>query len=420
MMMFWLLAAAMVVLALLMLLPVLLRPKPEAQLMIGGGASQPNLKILREQMAQLEVQRAEGSLNPQQYALARSEIERRVLDEESAVELPARAGRSTRTAVLLALSLPLLALALYHRLGNQEAVLAPEMMASEGAPVSQEQIVAMVEQLARRLESPAAGEQPDPQAWEMLARSYASLQRFAEADRAYKRAVELAPQNAQLLADRADVLAVLQGQRADGEPTRLIEQALKINPDNLKALALAGTAALERKDAAAAVRYWTRARELAPPGSDFALGLDRSLEVARAGLPAGTASASVAASASTPAPVQASAPSIRGTVSLAPALVGRVAPGDTVFIYARAAQGPRMPLAILKRKASELPMAFTLDDSTAMAPELKLSGMAQVVVLARVSRSGQAIAQSGDLIGQIGPVAPGASGLSITIDGVQP
>jgi cytochrome c-type biogenesis protein CcmH len=105
---------------------------------------------------------------------------------------------------------------------------------------------------------------------------------------------------------------------------------------------------------------------------------------------------------------------------LAPALAGRVAPDDTVFIYARAAQGPRMPLAILKRKASELPIAFTLDDSTAMAPELKLSGMAQVVVLARISRSGQAMAQSGDLIGQMGPVAPGATGLSIMIDGVQP
>lgn len=412
--MFWFLAVAMMALALLIVLPALLHPRADERLQIGGGASQPNLVILREQLAQLEAQHGAGALDPQQYALARGDIERRVLDEESAVERPTRSGRARTTAVLLAVGVPVLALALYLRVGSPDAVLAPDLAAVEGGTVTQAQIEAMVEQLAQRLAKPPAGEQPDPQAWEMLARSYASLQRFADADRAYIRAIELAPKNAQLLADRADVLAMLQGQRADGEPTRLIEQALTIDPNNLKALALAGTAALERKDAAAAVRYWSRARELTPPGSDFAAGLDRSLEVARAGL-------SPAASApGAPAPTAMATASIRGVVSLAPALASRVDPGDTVFIYARAAQGPRMPLAIIKRKASELPISFTLDDSTAMAADLKLSGTAQLIVMARVSRSGQAMAQAGDLMGQLGPVSPGATGLALTIDSVQP
>ncbi|MEY4266425.1 MAG: cytochrome c-type biosis protein CcmI [Pseudomonadota bacterium] len=412
--MFWFLAVAMMALALLIVLPARLRPRADEQLRIGGGASQPNLVILREQLVQLEAQHSAGALDPQQYALARGDIERRVLDEESAVERPTRAGRARTSAVWLGLGVPILALALYLRVGSPDAVLAPDLAAIEGGTVTQAQIEAMVEQLARRLAQPPAGEQPDPQAWEMLARSYASLQRFADADRAYARAIELAPKNAQLLADRADVLAMLQGQRADGEPTRLIEQALAIDPNNLKALALAGTAALERKDAAAAVRYWSRARELAPPGSDFAAGLDRSLEVARAGLPA---AASVPAAAVT---VAAASASVRGVVSLAPALAGRVEPGDTVFIYARAAQGPRMPLAIIKRKASELPISFTLDDSTAMAGDMKLSATPQLLVMARVSRSGQAMAQAGDLMGQLGPVSPGATGLALTIDSVQP
>jgi cytochrome c-type biogenesis protein CcmH len=412
--MFWFLAVAMMALALLIVLPALLRPRAEEQLRIGGGASQSNLVILREQLVQLEAQHSAGALDPQQYALARGDIERRVLDEESAVELPTRVGRARTTAVLLALGVPILALALYLRVGSPDAVLAPDLAVAEGGTVTQAQIEAMVEQLARRLAQPPAGEQPDPKAWEMLARSYASLQRFADADRAYARAIELAPKNAQLLADRADVLAMLQGQRADGEPTRLIEQALAIDPNNLKALALAGTAALERQDAAAAVRFWSRARELAPPGSDFAAGLDRSLEVARAGLPAPT---SVPAAAVTAAAASAS---VRGVVSLAPALAGRVEPGDTVFIYARAAQGPRMPLAIIKRKASELPISFTLDDSTAMAGDMKLSATPQLIVMARVSRSGQAMAQAGDLMGQLGPVSPGATGLALTIDSVQP
>ena len=412
--MFWFLAVAMMALALLIVLPALLRPRADEQLQIGGGASQSNLVILREQLAQLEAQHSARALDAQQYALARGDIERRVLDEESAVERPTRAGRARTTAVLLAVGVPVLALALYLRVGSPDAVLAPELASVEGGTVTQAQIEAMVEQLAQRLAKPPAGEQPDPQAWEMLARSYASLQRFADADRAYIRAIELAPKNAQLLADRADVLAMLQGQRADGEPTRLIEQALAIDPNNLKALALAGTAALERKDAAAAVRYWSRARELAPPGSDFVAGLDRSLEVARAGL---SPAASVPEA---PAPTAMAATSVRGVVSLAPALASRVDPGDTVFIYARAAQGPRMPLAIIKRKASELPISFTLDDSTAMAGDMKLSGTAQLIVMARVSRSGQAMAQAGDLMGQLGPVSPGATGLALTIDSVQP
>jgi len=338
------------------------------------------------------------------------------LDEEAAIEMPSRVGRSTVTAVLLSLTVPLLALALYGWVGNPQAIMAHGM--SESDSVSQAQIEAMVAQLAQRLENPPAGQAPDPQAWEMLARSYASMQRFAQADKAYLRARELAPGNAQLLADHADVLAVLQGQSAAGEPTRLIERALAIDPVNLKALALAGTAAFERKDAAAAVAYWTRAKALATPNSDFAAGLDRSLEVARAELKGAPLPQPSAAPATASAPSAASA--IQGVVTLAPALAAKVAPGDTLFIFARAAEGPRMPLAILKRQASELPLKFTLDDSSAMSKEMTLSRAPQVMVQARISRSGNAMPQPGDLLGQVGPVAPGATGLTITIDSVQP
>lgn len=101
-------------------------------------------------------------------------------------------------------------------------------------------------------------------------------------------------------------------------------------------------------------------------------------------------------------------------------MASKVAPDDTVFIFARAAQGPRMPLAILKRKASELPIRFVLDDSTAMSPALQLSRFAQVEVGVRVSKSGNAMPQSGDLVGQAGPLATGAANLVITINGVQP
>ncbi|CAN5754097.1 c-type cytochrome biogenesis protein CcmI [soil metagenome] len=430
---FSLLASAMLVMALAMLLPpLLMRPAAGAGLKAQAAGTLPaqaSIFILREQLVQADTELAAGLIDARQHAQARSEIERRALEEGAGLS-PAQAWRRpARTAAMLALGIPLLALGLYGFLGNTSALQPqPEVPGAAGSEVTTQQIEAMVSQMAQRLENPPPGQKPDSQAWEMLARTYAALQRFSEADRAYAQAIALAPANAQLLADRADVLAMLQGQSAAGEPTRLVEQALKLEPDNLKALALAGSAAFERKDFAAATRYWSRARALAPPVSDFATGLDRSLEAARTGTaPAPPVEAAqttqVAASPSpspSPSPAQAQAGSLSGIVNLSPAMASKVAPDDTVFIFARAAQGPRMPLAILKRKASELPIRFVLDDSTAMSPALQLSRFAQVEVGVRVSKSGNAMPQSGDLVGQAGPLATGAANLVITINGVQP
>jgi cytochrome c-type biogenesis protein CcmH len=243
------------------------------------------------------------------------------------------------------------------------------------------------------------------------------MQKFPEANKAYKRAVELNPGNAQMLADHADVVAMLQGQSMLGEPSRLFERALVLDPNNLKALALAGSAAFEKKEFAKAVQFWSKAQGLAPPGSDFAKGLASSVEEAR--LASGQTGISPTVAKSEPTPGLAAA-NIQGVVSLSPAMKNKVSPDDTVFIFARASQGPRMPLAILKRKASELPITFTLDDSIAMSDQLKLSKFELVVVGARVSKSGNALPQSGDLVGQSAPVKAGGGKLTLVIDGVQP
>jgi cytochrome c-type biogenesis protein CcmH len=408
-----------------------------------------NLAVLREQSRQLEADYAAGLLAAPEHATARMELARRALEEspQGSATAPARpaagqAGLSRRsrpTALLLGVLLPVLAAGMYLRLGTPEALdTASVAAAPDGGGASGEvtmaQVEAMVSTMAERLEKMPPG-QADPAGWEMLARSLASLQRYPEADRAYARAIELAPRNAQLLADRADLLTLLQGRNSVGEPTRLIEQALQLEPDNLKALALAGSAAFERQDFAAALKYWSRARALASPGSDFADGLDRSLEAARSGagsrlqLSSQTA-APTSAPASAPARADSSAGNssaqtagaagLSGSVSIAPALRSRLQPGDTLFIFARAAQGPRMPLAILRLQAKDLPAKFTLDDSLAMSAELKLSRFEQVVVQARISRSGNALPQAGDLTGQSGPVKPGDRAVRLTIDQVQP
>lgn len=421
---FWTLAVGLIALALALVLPSLLRQSASTAT-AAGGARSANLRVLRDQLAQLDAELATGSTDAAQTALARAEIERRALEEESAdvtasaPNQPVMASPSKRTVAVVGIGIPLLALGLYGFLGNLPA-LQPPAEAGAGGDVTAAQIETMVTQMAQRLENQPPGKPADPEAWEMLARSYAAMQRFPEAAKAYARAVQLAPNNAQLLADNADVLAMLQGQSAAGEPTRLIERALKLDPKNLKALALAGSAAFERNDFAAASQYWTRARALAPTGSEFASGLDRSLEEVR--VASGVAKSSPAenpASKSVATPAGAAA-GIQGTVSLAPTLAGKVKPDDTVFIFARASEGPRMPLSILRRKASELPITFTLDDSTAMSNELKLSKFSQVVVGARVSRSGNAMPQSGDLVGQTGAVTSGAGPLAITIDNIQP
>ncbi len=440
--------ALLIALALAFVLPTLLRRSDAVPASTAPDAArQANLRVLREQLRALDAEHASGALDAAQYQSARTEIEQRALQEDSGAErVQAPGSRAGRTALVLGLFVPFFALALYGVLGTPQAVL-PQAGGMAGGNEAQQpeftqaQVEDMVARLAQRLESKTTSEASDVEGWVMLARSYGVLQRYPEAAKAYARARALAPNDAQLLADYADVLAMAQGQRVSGEPQQLVEQALRFDPRNLKALALAGSAAFERKDYATALRYWNEALAVAPPGSEFAQGLQggiRDAQQAMAGgaSPAAAAAPSVAASAppATAAPATtaaASAPAapaaagaaqggITGTVQLSPALAAKVAPTDTVFIFARAEQGSRMPLAILKRSASELPLKFQLDDSSAMAPELKLSGATRVVVGARISRSGDAMPRSGDLSGQAGPMAPGAAGVVVTIDGVQP
>ena len=474
---FWILAASLMVLALVLLLPSLLKSRRilgagtqgrAIDPAIPGDAGSANLAILREQLAQLDAELAAGSITPVQHAQAEGEIERRALEESAQAEnakaqrstagtelstagaeptaASTEAGqlmaapRATRTAIVVGLGIPLLALGLYGFLGNPQGFMGPkDATGTPGGEVTQAQVEAMVAQLAQRLENAPADQPGDPKGWEMLARTYAAMQRFPEADKAYARATALAPNNAQLLADHADVMAMLQGQSALGAPEKLIERALKLDSKNLKALALAGSVAFERKDFSAATNYWSQARQLAPPGSEFAKGLDSSLEAAQAAggsaqsaaaitsgratdaaSTANTAAKQEVAASATDNSASSTVSNITGVVSLSSALAAKVAPNDTVFIFARAAEGPRMPLAILRRKASELPISFTLDDSTAMSPEMKLSKFAQVMVGARISKSGNAMPQPGDLIGQAGPLKPPVTQLDIMINSVQP
>jgi cytochrome c-type biogenesis protein CcmH len=291
--------------------------------------------------------------------------------------------------------------------GNPRALLPQTAEGGNQHGLSAQQFEALVSRLAARLKD----NPEDAEGWMMLGRSYAVLGRFGEASEAYAKAAARMPRDAQLLADYADALAMAQGRTLQGEPEKIILRALAIDPGNLKALLLAGTAAFNRNDHRAAIRHWERALKVLPGESDMVQRVQASIAEARslAGSPGGRTQFAK------PAQAQGGG-RVSGVVRLAPELAGKVSPGDTVFIFARAAEGPRMPLAILRKRASDLPAEFTLDDSMAMAPQMKLSAFPDVVIGARVSKSANASPQPGDLQGSSAPVKVGARSVSVVID----
>jgi cytochrome c-type biogenesis protein CcmH len=201
---------------------------------------------------------------------------------------------------------------------------------------------------------------------------------------------------------------------------RLVEQALKLDPDNVKALSLAGTFAFNNKDYATAIRHWERVLQVAPADSPLAQqmrgGIEEARQLAQGKTPETSAAAIPTPAPAAPAPaIAAGAAAVTGTVSLAPALAAKASPEDTVFIFARPAAGSRMPLAIIRKQVKDLPFRFELNDSMAMSPQSRISAFSQVVVGARVSKSGTAVPEAGDLQGQSQPVAVGTRDLSIEI-----
>jgi cytochrome c-type biogenesis protein CcmH len=370
-----------------------------------------NLAVHRDQLRELDADRAAGKLAPADYEQARQEIEKRLLQDlagdasrKKMSGIPAPAGRGGyRPAAIGAVLLPLLAIGIYFAVGNPGAIGFTDPHA--GASITQQQVEQMVERLAARLnENPE-----DVEGWKMLGRSLSVLGRFAEATNAYSKAAIRAPRDADLLADLADALAMARGQKMKGEPEELVLRALQIDAKNLKALALAGSAAYERDDFAAATRYWQRMLPLVPKNSEEARTIQANIDEAR------NLSTSKPAAKSDAAKGIATK-GVTGTVRLSPKLAAKVSPTDTVFIFARAAEGPPMPLAVLRKEVRDLPVKFALDDGMAMTPAMKLSTYARVIVGARISKSGNAMPQPGDLQGLSGIVASSASGVVVLVD----
>ena len=413
---FWTLAALMAALAVAFVVVPLLRARVGA----APTTAEANLEVLRAQRRELEADVASGTLPAAARDEALAELQARAAADVQGQDAPIAAPRKPwKLALAAALAIPLVAFGLYAKLGQPRAADPAVMAMMRGTPDAQ-QVNELVENLARKVR-----ERPDDaRGWTLLARSMAALGRFKESADAYEHLRALSPNDATVLADYADVLGMAQDRSLAGKPYELAKAALAIDANHPKALALAGTAALDAGDYKGAMAYWEHLAATLPPDSQDTAQVRAVIDeihqrAAQAGqkLPA---TAAVAKAAATAPAASSAAGRVTGIVAVAPEIAPRIKGTETLFVYARADNGPRMPLAIVRTSARELPMQFTLDDSQAMAPTMKLSGAQAVRIEARVSSSGNAMAQPGDLVGTSDVVKPGARDVRVLLDKVVP
>jgi cytochrome c-type biogenesis protein CcmH len=393
--------------ALLLILPPLLgvgaRRRREA-----ARQSTMALTVLREQLVELDAELATGQIDAASHAKSREELERRALEEGEAAAEAAEAAdvRPSRSwAIGMALTVPALAVAGYLMIGEPDALDPKNIEGQQG--FTQEQVEEMVGTLVKRLE-----QEPDnAEGWSMLARTYLVLQDYPKAAAAYERLDKLMPNDPDVLSDWADVTAAIRG-TVVGDAEALVLRALEAAPKHPKALALAGTAAYQRDDFAAAAALWERILAQIPPGDDVARGVRASINEARA--KAGMAP--LADNEGSAPPVVSSPLTVSGRLEVDAALGAQVAAEDTVFVFVRGeAGGP--PLAALRFTGSALPLDFSFDGATLMMGEAPVPE--RVVVAARVAMGGYATARAGDLEGASAPVAADASGVQVVIDRVR-
>lgn len=405
---FWILAAVMIAVALWFIVPPLLSKGRT----LGHTQDEANVAIFKERLQELQNDLDSGILDRDQFEQANQELQQALAEDlapaqpevKADTSLPGRWG-----AAVASVGVAVVAVTLYLQLGTSHLMNTASLIAQDEAGEQLPSINTMVSNLAQRLE-----ENPDnPEGWTMLGRSYMVLERYQDASRAYAKAHQLIGDVPWLLVSYAEAVAYAQEGNMTGQPAQLVERALEREPDNQKALWLAGIAAAQQGNQALAERRFRRLLELLPADEEVTrqvrmmmtrLGLDQLNQ-------AGPDTA-----APPPRPT-----ALNVQISLASELSNQVEPSDTVFIFARAPEGPRMPLAVLRKQVKDLPLNITLDDSMAMIPEHRLSRFSKVRVVAQVSKSGTANAQSGDLRGTSSLVAVNDDReITVTIDEIVP
>ncbi|HSM99591.1 MAG TPA: c-type cytochrome biogenesis protein CcmI [Rudaea sp.] len=412
---FILIAALMLAAALAFVLTPLLRGRSTAN---SAGEA-------RRLLGLLDASHASGILSDAEYAAKRTELGERLL---GALDAPATPRRGFSAAIAIALLLPAAAIVLYRMVGTP-AALAPGAQTQAQAPADHggnmdQAIAALAEKLKQNPD--------DAEGWTLLGRAYEATQRFDQARDALKHAYDLAKADPDVDVAYAEALALSSPtRRIEGEPRQILDAALKAAPDNQRGLWLLGISEYQAKRYDSAIAAWKRLTTVLPKDSDIAPSVQQQIaraEAERDGkpLPAeepqeANAAAPEASAAPAPASASDSGPQLHVEVALDPKLAGKLVPGEVLFVYAKAASGPPMPLAIQRMDAAKLPVTVTLTDGMGMLPSMKLSQFPQVIIGARVSRSGNAMPQSGDLQVLSQPIAvTTTTPIKLTIDSIVP
>jgi cytochrome c-type biogenesis protein CcmH len=401
---FWIIAAGFTLIALAFVIPPLLRKN--TTFTENDSALQANLGIYKERLAELQ----QENLSSEQFAAAKLELDKLLAQDMKETESNQAQPRARWVGILVIILLPALAVGGYFKYGSPQfidpvAQESPHANAHGQMPKDFESMVAKLEQ--RLKEKP-----DDMQGWQMLGKSYAMLENYAKAVQAYQQVLALGgDKDAQVLADAAEMNALANEGQLAGQPSVLVKTALQIDPNNEKALWLSGVAAIQQGEYGQAVQTWERLLSIFPADeTESRKVIEQQIAEARVLMKKSGQIVDFATPSTTTAETLAQPPAvvehakITVQVSLDPALQDKVRPGDTLFIYAKATSGMQMPLAIVRKMATELPITVVLDDSTAMSPQMKLSKFKQVGVFARISSSGTAMPQSGDLQGSVTPV----------------
>jgi cytochrome c-type biogenesis protein CcmH len=392
---FWLIAAIMILLALLIVLPPLWRKHDNA---IDDDLDQRNIKIARDRLAELKANKAAGGISQAQFDEQVTELELALSDDLDLANTPAKAQIQGRwlTYVLLVV-VPALSVTLYWVLGDYQAISYvndPSQSAQAGqdnpAMPSPEAINNMVAKLAEKLKT----EPNNLEGWLMLGRSYKVLKRYPEATEAYARGYQLAGDKPDVMLPYAEVLALSKNGDWGGKSKELVTKALSVDPENLTGLWFAAMATAQQGDKLSAIGYLKKLEKALPADSPDKQQIHEII--------ANTERLSSQVSADKQnQPNEKITTAVDVTVSLAKELQQYASPKDTVFIYAQALSGPKVPLAIVRKSVQELPVAVSLTDANSMMPSIKLSNFQQVRLLARISKAGSAMPQPGDLIGVI-------------------
>jgi len=367
---------------------------------------QANTQVYRQQLLDLEKEHAQGVITAAAFELTRAELLGRMLEDTAQADagVAAPSPRAVVSAVVLAVLLPVAAMSSYLWLGQPQG-LDPQMTAAQAQ--QQPDLQAMADSLAQKLQT----DSNDPERWVMLGRTYRALNQFDKALPAYQKALALKADD-EIALEHSEILALLRGGDFSGEPWAVIRAVLAKNPRHFNGLGLAGSASYAEGDYKQAVQYWQLARSQLKENDEELKALDIALSSARekAGEPAVVSKTPATAAATVSRAV------LSGRVSIDPSVKAQVAPTDIVFVYATPTDGQRMPLAIVRKTADQLPFDFVLDDSTAMNPANKLSSQTNVMLKVRISKSGDAMTRPGDWTGLLENVAVGSRNLKLVVN----